>query len=191
MGPYGRIPTAVGGAIETAGTAMKALRPASFFSGTIGGAVGETAGQVAEAKGASGLTAETARLLGSTLGPVPFQMLGTKVGSAIGTLAGKIIPGMSTAKTVGQLLQEAEVKPGSLTSEQRAFIERKIADIRRGQPGLDAQKEIMEMLKKGSQKVVQTAEQQASQLEQQAKSIVDEAERAGGVITSEIGRAHV
>ena len=45
-GPYGRIPTAVGSALEAGGVAMKGARPASFFAGTIGGAGGETAGQI-------------------------------------------------------------------------------------------------------------------------------------------------
>jgi hypothetical protein len=45
MGPYGRIPTAVGGAIEAGGVAMKASRPAAMATGVVGGVTGETAGQ--------------------------------------------------------------------------------------------------------------------------------------------------
>jgi hypothetical protein len=48
MGPYGRIPTAVGSAIEAGGVAMKASRPAAMGTGVVGGITGETAGQVVE-----------------------------------------------------------------------------------------------------------------------------------------------
>jgi cell division septum initiation protein DivIVA len=170
LGPYGRIPTAVGGALEAGGVAMKAARPASFAAGTIGGAGGETAGQIVEAKYGPGIGAETARLLGATLTPVPLEYLGTQTGKLIGTLAGKFVPGMSTAKTVGQLLQEQNIKPQSLTAEQRAFIEKKIADIRGGQRSIDAEKEIVDMLKAGAGKITQQAAMTADQLEAAAKS---------------------
>lgn len=181
LGPYGRIPTAVGSAIEAGGVAMKAARPASFAAGTIGGAGGETAGQVVEAKYGPGYGAETARLLGAVLTPVPFEYLGTQTGKLIGTLAGKFVPGMSTAKTVGQLLQEQNIKPQSLTAEQRAFIEKKIADIRGGQRSIDAEKEIVDMLKAGAGKITQQAAMTADQLEasarSQSQSILSEAQQ--------------
>jgi len=53
-GPYGRIPTAVGSAIEAGGTAMKGARPASFFAGTIGGAGGRGASNTAANTGLYG-----------------------------------------------------------------------------------------------------------------------------------------
>jgi cell division septum initiation protein DivIVA len=181
LGPYGRIPTAVGSALEAGGVAMKAARPASFAAGTIGGAGGETAGQVVEAKYGPGYGAETARLLGAVLTPVPFEYLGTQTGKLIGTLAGKFVPGMSTAKTVGQLLQEQNIKPQSLTAEQRAFIEKKIADIRGGQRSIDAEKEIVDMLKAGAGKITQQAAMTADQLEaaarSQSQSILSEAQQ--------------
>jgi cell division septum initiation protein DivIVA len=181
VGPYGRIPTAVGSAMEAGGTAMKGARPASFFAGTIGGAGGETAGQIVEAKYGPGIGAETARLLGATLTPVPLEYLGTQTGKLIGSLAGKFVPGMTTAKTVGQLLQEQNIKPQSLTAEQRAFIERKIADIRGGQRSIEAEKEIVEMLKAGAGKITQQAAMTADQLEaaarSQSQSILSEAQQ--------------
>jgi hypothetical protein len=170
MGPYGRIPTAVGGALELGGQAMKTARPASFVAGTIGGLTGETAGQVVESQYGPGLGAETARLLGATLGPLPIEALGTKTGQLFGTLAGKFIPGMSTAKTVGQLLQEQNIKPQSLTKEQQEFIAKKIADIRGGKPSIDAEKEIVDMLKSGAQQIVQRGEMTAAQIERDAAS---------------------
>ena len=171
LGPYGRIPTAVGSAIEAGGVAMKASRPASFAAGTIGGAVGETAGQVVESKYGPGIGAETARLLGATLGPVPFEFLGTRAGGLVGTLAGKFgVPGMSTAKTVGQLLEEQNIKPQSLTAEQRAFIAKKIEEIRGGKSSIDAEKDIINALKTGAEKITQQAAMTADQLESAARS---------------------
>lgn len=170
MGPYGRIPTAVGGAIEAGGQALKAARPASFVAGTIGGLTGETAGQAVESQYGPGLGAETARLLGATLGPVPIEALGTKSGQLFGSLAGKFIPGMSTAKTVGQLLQEQNIKPQSLTKEQQEFITKKLSDIRGGQRSIDAEKEIVDMLKSGAQQIVQRGDVTATQIERDAAS---------------------
>jgi len=180
-GPYGRIPTAVGSAIEAGGTAMKGARPASFFTGTIAGAGGETAGQIYESKYGPGLGAETVRLLGATLTPVPLEFLGTQTGKLIGTLAGKFVPGMTTAKTVGQLLQEQNIKPQSITAEQRAFIEKKILEIRGGKSSVDAEKEIADMLKAGAGKITQQAAMTADQLEasarSQSQSILSEAQQ--------------
>ena len=150
---------------------MKASRPASFAAGTVGGAVGETAGQVVESKYGPGIGAETARLLGATLGPVPFEFLGSRTGGLVGTLAGKFgVPGMSTAKTVGQLLEEQNIKPQSLTAEQRAFIAKKIEEIRGGKSSIDAEKDIINALKTGAEKITQQAAMTADQLEASARS---------------------
>ena len=167
----GRAAKATSTALTAGGEAMKAYRPASMATGVIGGGMGETAGQVVESKYGPGVGAETARLLAATLGPVPVQYLGTKAGGLMATLAGKFgLPGTATAKTVGQLLQESGVKPQSLTKEQEAFIAKKLEDIRGGKSSLDAQKEIMDMLKTGAGLIVQSAEQQALSLESRAAS---------------------
>jgi len=168
------------------GQALRGSRLASALSGAIGGATGETAGQAVESKYGPGMSAEAARLIGSTVGPMPFEYLGTKAGGLVGTLAGKLIPGMSTAKTVGQLLQEADVKPQSLTADQQRFIEQKLKDIRGGQPSLEAQKEISDMLKKGVSKISQEAETKAFQFEQDAQRVLQEAQSAGANITREL-----
>jgi len=165
----GRAAKATSAALTAGGEAMKAYRPASMVAGVIGGGMGETAGQAVESKYGPGLRAETARLLAATLGPVPVQYLGTKAGGLMATLAGRFgLPGTATAKTVGQLLQEANVKPQSLTREQEAFIAKKLEDIRGGKSSLDAQKEIMDMLKSGAGLIVQSAEGQALTLEARA-----------------------
>ena len=168
-GVLGRAGTVGGAALEAGGKAMERSRPASFAAGTISGAGGETAGQVYESKYGPGLGAETARLLGAVITPVPFDYLGTQTGRLIGTLAGRFMPGMATAKTVGQLLQEQNIRPQSITAEQRAFIEKKIADIRGGQRSIDAEKEIIDMLKVGAGKITQQAAMTADQLESAAK----------------------
>jgi len=167
----GRAAAGLSSALTAGGEAMKVARPAAAVGGLIGGGMGETAGQYVESKYGPGIGAETSRLLASTLGPIPVQYLGTKTGGLLASLAGKFgIPGTSTAKTVGQLLQEAQVKPQSLTKEQEAFIAKKLEDIRGGQSSLDAQKEIMDMLKTGAGLIVQSAEQQAAFLESRAMS---------------------
>lgn len=167
------------------GQALRGSRLASALSGAIGGATGETAGQAVESKYGPGLGAESARLIGATVGPMPFEYLGTRAGGLIGTLASKI-PGMSTAKTVGQLLQEADVKPQSLTAEQTRFIEQKLKDIRGGQESLEAQKDIFDMLKKGVSKISQEAETKALQFEQEAQKVLQEAQSSGANISREL-----
>ena len=168
------------------GQALRGSRLASALSGAIGGATGETAGQAVESKYGPGMSAEAARLVGATVGPMPLEYLGTKTGGMISSLMGKFIPGMSTAKTVGQLLQEADVKPQSLTAEQQRFIEQKLKDIRGGQPSLEAQKEIFDVLKKGVSKMSQEAETKALQLEQDAQMVLREAQFSGAGITKEL-----
>ena len=85
-GPVGRFGQLAGGALIAGGEAMRGSRAASAGAGLIGGLTGESAGQIAESKVGPGVTAETARLLGSTLGPVPIEALGTKTGRAIGSV---------------------------------------------------------------------------------------------------------
>jgi hypothetical protein len=168
------------------GQALRGSRLASALSGTIGGATGETAGQVVESKYGPGMSAEAARLVGATIGPMPFEYLGTKTGGLIASLANRFIPGMSSARTVGQLLHEADVKPQSLTADQQRFIEQKLKDIRNGQPSLEAQKEIFDMLKKSVSKMSQDAETKALQLEQDAQMVLFEAKSSGAGITKEL-----
>lgn len=180
-GALGRAGTIGGAALEAGGKAMERSRPASFAAGTISGAGAETAGQVYESKYGPGLGAETVRLLGAVLTPLPFDYLGTQTGRLMGTLAGKFIPGMSTAKTVGQLLQEQNIKPQSLTREQEAFIAKKIQEIRGGKSSVDAEREIADMLKAGAGKITQQASMTADQLEtsarSQSQSILSEAQQ--------------
>ncbi len=179
-GPVGRAARYVGTGLELAGTAMKASRPAAMATGVVGGITGETAGQVYESQYGPGLGAELTRLTASTLGPVPVQYLGTRAGGLVSALGTKMgIPGFSTGRTVGQLLQEQGIAAPNLSGEQRAFIQRKLDDIRGGQSSIEAEKEIIEMLKKDVARLRSTAATDAGAIEAQAafqsKRILDDA----------------
>jgi cell division septum initiation protein DivIVA len=181
--------------VATAGQALKGARLASTVMGGVGGLTGETAGQVTESKYGPGVEAEVARFLGGTLGPVPVgmagdalkKMVGSTVGSGAMSLLGAMgVPGMRSAKTIGQMLENEQRNPGSLTAEQRAFIEKQIQDIRGGKSSLDAQKEVYQMLKSSTEKTKQTAFAQADQLEQQAQGILQEAQGKAQALTPEL-----
>jgi len=178
-GPVGRAAKYVGTGLELAGTAMKSSRPAAMATGVVGGITGETAGQAYESQYGPGLDAELTRLIAGTLGPVPIQYLGTKTGGLITALASKFAPGVSTARTVGQLLQEQGIDAPKLSGEQRAFIQKKLDDIRGGQRSIDAEKEIVEMLKKDVARLRSTAATDANAIEafaaNQSKRILDDA----------------
>jgi hypothetical protein len=179
-GPVGRAARYVGTGLELAGTAMKASRPAAMATGVVGGVTGETAGQVYESQYGPGLGAELTRLTASTLGPVPVQYLGTRAGGLVSALGTKMgIPGFSTGRTVGQLLQEQGISAPNLSGEQRAFIQKKLDDIRGGQRSIDAEKEIVDMLKKDVARLRSTAATDAGAIEAQAvfqsKQILDDA----------------
>lgn len=165
-----------------AGQAARGARLAGAVTGAISGGAGEIAGQAVESKYGPGVKAETARLLGATFGPAPIEYLGTKAGKLITSIAAPFVPGMKTAKTVGELLQDAGVDAASLTAEQKAFIEKKLAEVRGGKPSLDAQKEVYDMLREGAEGIQSQAQKIASALEDQAKTVLEQAQvRAGAV----------
>ena len=171
-GPVGRGSALVGGALTAGGEAIKAYRPAATAAGFVGGAIGETAGQAVESKYGPGVTAETARLLGSTVGPVPFEMLGTSAGKLLGrTLS--FVPGMRTARTLADFLQERGIAASeveNLSTQTKKALEEKITQLRGGgDKSRQAEKDIMGLFKESAQKITGTAEQQALGLEKQAK----------------------
>jgi cell division septum initiation protein DivIVA len=186
-GPVGRAARYVGTGLELAGTAMKTSRPAAMATGVVGGLAGETGGQIYESKYGPGLDAEAVRLLSSTLVPVPVQYLGTRAGGLVSALGTKMgIPGFSTGRTVGQLLQEQGISAPNLSGEQRAFIQKKLDDIRGGQRSIDAEKEIVDMLKKDVARLRSTAATDAGTIESQAaaqsKQILDDATKRANEI---------
>jgi cell division septum initiation protein DivIVA len=186
-GPVGRAARYVGTGLELAGTAMKSSRPAAMATGVVGGLAGETGGQIYESQYGPGLDAEAVRLLSSTLVPVPIQYLGTRAGGLVSALGTKMgIPGFSTGRTVGQLLQEQGISAPNLSGEQRAFIQKKLDDIRGGQRSIDAEKEIVDMLKKDVARLRSTAATDAGTIESQAtaqsKRILDDATKRANEI---------
>ena len=186
-GPVGRAARYVGTGLELAGTSMKASRPAAMATGVVGGLTGETGGQIYESQYGPGLGAELTRLVTSTLAPVPVQYLGTKTGGLVASLGTKMgIPGFSTGRTVGQLLQEQGISAPNLSGEQRAFIQKKLDDIRGGQRSIDAEKEIVDMLKKDVTRLRSTAALDAGTIELQAaaqsKQILNDATKRASEI---------
>jgi cell division septum initiation protein DivIVA len=186
-GPVGRAARYVGTGLELAGTAIKSSRPAAMATGVVGGLAGETGGQIYESQYGPGLDAEAVRLLSSTLVPVPIQYLGTRAGGLVSALGTKMgIPGFSTGRTVGQLLQEQGISAPNLSGEQRAFIQKKLDDIRGGQRSIDAEKEIVDMLKKDVARLRSTAATDAGTIESQAtaqsKRILDDATKRANEI---------
>ena len=166
-----------------AGMAARGARIGGAALGAISGATGETAGQIAESKYGPGTKAELARLVGATFGPAPVEYLGTKAGKAIGTvLSGFGVPGMGAAKTVGALLQDAGVDAASLSAEQKAFIQKKLEEVRGGKDSLEAQKEVYQMLKGGAENILSLTEQNAQLLESEARGTILQAESRAGRI---------
>lgn len=163
------------------GRALRGSRTASTAMGATSGLTGETAGQAAEYAGRSPAEAELARFVAGTFTPEIPRGLGTTVGTLIGRAAGALgVPGASRVTTVGQLLAREGVEPGSLTKEQREFIQRKLDEVRGGAPSVRAQQEIGEMLRTGASSIMTRASSQADALERQAAQEIQAAQAAAG-----------
>jgi len=185
-GPAGRVITGIGEGALAGGELLRGMgmagRAKSALAGGLSGATGEIGGQIVEKNYGPGAAAESARILGSAVGPEPFYQLGKLGGSAISSL----IPGGRAAKTLGQLMQEGGIAETNFSEAQRKFLEQKLQDIRGGKTSsLQAQKDIADYLKKGAQDVTQTAEQRAAYLEDQAKNVMLLGEAQAGGITRE------
>jgi hypothetical protein len=181
MTAAGMVPTPLSPFLLAGGQLLRGQRLASAGYGALGGLFGETAGQVAESQGATPFQAEVTRFLAGTFGPAPVQYLGRKGGTVVGRgLQALGFPGASRAATIGQMMEREAGQPGSLTAEQRAFIQNKINEIRGGKDVLTAQKEVADMLARGAQSRVSQAEQQAVGLERQAQDLISQAQTRAG-----------
>jgi hypothetical protein len=181
MTAAGMVPTPLSPFLLAGGQLLRGQRLASAGYGALGGLVGETAGQVAESQGATPFQAEVTRFLAGTFGPAPVQYLGRKGGTVVGRgLQALGFPGASRAATIGQMMEREAGQPGSLTAEQRAFIQNKINEIRGGKDVLKAQKEVADMLARGAHPRVSQAEQQAVGLERQAQDLISQAQTRAG-----------
>jgi hypothetical protein len=167
----------------TTGQALRGQRLAQAGYGLLGGLVGESGGQVVEASGGTPFQAEVARFLGGTFGPEGVRQLGKVGGTVVArSLQAMGVPGASKISTIGQMLELDNKRPGTLTAEQRAFIDKKLNEIRGGKPSLQAQQEVADMLARTAQQRVSQAEQQALNLEQQADELLTAAQTRAGQI---------
>jgi hypothetical protein len=167
----------------TTGQALRSQRLGQAGYGLLGGLMGETGGQVVEARGGTPMQAEVARFLGGTFGPEIPRQLGKVGGTVVARgLQAMGLPGASRTATIGQMLEREAAQPGSMTAEQRAFIQQKINEIRGGKSSLQAQKEVADMLAGTAQQRVSQAEQQASALERQADELLTAAQTRAGQI---------
>jgi hypothetical protein len=167
----------------TTGQALRGQRLAQAGYGLLGGLVGESGGQVVEASGGTPFQAEVARFLGGTFGPEGVRQLGKVGGTVVArSLQAMGVPGASKISTIGQMLELDNKRPGTLTAEQRAFIDKKLNEIRGGKPSLQAQQEVADMLARTAQQRVSQAEQQASALERQADELLTAAQTRAGQI---------
>jgi hypothetical protein len=167
----------------TTGQALRGQRLAQAGYGFLGGLVGESGGQVVEASGGTPFQAEVARFLGGTFGPEGVRQLGKAGGTVIArSLQAMGVPGASKISTIGQMLELDNKRPGTLTAEQRAFIDKKLNEIRGGKPSLQAQQEVADMLARTAQQRVSQAEQQATALERQADELLTAAQTRAGQI---------
>jgi hypothetical protein len=167
----------------TTGQAMRGHRLREAAYGLLGGLVGESGGQVVEASGGTPFQAEVARFLGGTFGPEGVRQLGKAGGTVVArSLQAMGVPGASKISTIGQMLELDNKRPGTLTTEQRAFIDKKLNEIRGGKPSLQAQQEVADMLARTAQQRVSQAEQQAVALERQADELLTAAQTRAGQI---------
>jgi hypothetical protein len=167
----------------TTGQAMRGHRLREAAYGLLGGLVGESGGQVVEASGGTPFQAEVARFLGGTFGPEGVRQLGKAGGTVVArSLQAMGVPGASKISTIGQMLELDNKRPGTLTAEQRAFIDKKLNEIRGGKPSLQAQQEVADMLARTAQQRVSQAEQQAVALERQADELLTAAQARAGQI---------
>jgi hypothetical protein len=167
----------------TTGQALRGHRLREAAYGLLGGLVGESGGQVVEASGGTPFQAEVARFLGGTFGPEGVRQLGKAGGTVVArSLQAMGVPGASKISTIGQMLELDNKRPGTLTAEQRAFIDKKLNEIRGGKPSLQAQQEVADMLARTAQQRVSQAEQQAVALERQADELLTAAQTRAGQI---------
>jgi hypothetical protein len=167
----------------TTGQALRGQRLGQAGYGLLGGLIGETGGQVVEARGGTPMQAEVARFLAGTFGPEIPRQAGKIGGTVVARgLQAMGLPGASRTATIGQMLEREAAQPGSMTAEQRAFIQQKINEIRGGKSSLQAQKEVADMLAGTAQQRVSQAEQQAVALERQADELLTAAQTRAGQI---------
>lgn len=159
--------------VIAAGKAMRGSRAASAFTGAAGGAAGETAGQIVEAKGGNPLVAETSRFLGGMTGPLVVRGLGSGLGKLVSPILNKIFPGVGTAvRTIGQMAEEKGAKEISLPADKAKFVEEKLAAIRGGSESTQHAKDVFGILRNEANQITQKADAEAAFLQKQAEDLM-------------------
>lgn len=186
-GMIGKAAQVVGPTITAGGEALRGSRMASGLGGAFTAVAGESTAQAAKGMGAGPVGEETARILGATIAPLPFQMFGSTIGKVVGML-----PSMRAARTFGEFLQEkgitaAEVE--KLSSANKKFLQEKASELRAGgERSRAAEIEIANLFKTQAKNINEIAEQRASALESEAEKIIKEATDAGGRITADMDK---
>jgi len=155
-----------------AGTAARLARPASTGLGALGGAIGETSGQIAELSGASPAKAEMARFAGGFIGPEFFK----SAGKIIQYGARKLL-GLSTEGAVRSVMADLNINDKQISPSQKEYIRKLIEDLR-GSPSSDSsQKTMYDIMSTGAKDIVSDAEKRAAAIRQQGKAELTETER--------------
>jgi hypothetical protein len=171
------------------GQALRGARLSSLAAGAFGGAVGETAGQAAEAAGAKPATAEAARFAGGMLGPEAVTAPARAVAKTTG-LTGLLnratnTPLGSALRTIGSVAQEKGVQELNLPAQQQQFINQKLNEIRGGAESFQPAKDVFAMLRQGADSVLRQAETQSADLQRQANDLIAQAQSQAGPASAE------
>ena len=172
------------------GQALRGARLGSAAAGAFGGAVGETAGQAAEAAGARPATAEAARFAGGVLGPEAVTAPARAVARTTG-LTGLLnrvtgTPLGSALRTIGSVAEERGVQELNLTKQQQQFINEKLNEIRGGGQSFQPAKDVFAMLRQGADSVLRQSETQSADLQRQANDLIAQAQSQAGPASAEI-----
>ena len=87
-GMIGKAAQVVGPTITASGEALRGSRMASGLGGAFTAVAGESTAQAAKGMGAGPVGEETARILGATVAPLPFQIFGSTIGACLPSLMG-------------------------------------------------------------------------------------------------------
>ena len=176
-----------------AGQAARNLRGrlGTGAAGAFGGAVGETAGQAAEAAGYSYPVEEAARFVGGMAGPSiiaePARLLTKAGGYGLSTLLNRMtgLPVGTGLRTIGQIAEDKGVKELNLTAQQQQFINDKLNSIRGGAESFQPAKDVFVMFRQGADNILRQAETQSADLQRQANDLIAQAQAQAGPASAE------
>jgi hypothetical protein len=176
-----------------AGQAARGIRGrlGTGAAGAFGGAVGETAGQAAEAAGYSYPVEEAARFVGGMAGPSiiaePARLLTKAGGYGLSTLLNRMtgLPVGTGLRTIGQIAEDKGIKELNLTAQQQQFINDKLTAIRGGAESFQPAKDVFAMFRQGADNILRQSETQSADLERQANDLIAQAQSQAGPASAE------